>query len=135
VNNVRSFVWITPNIAGRPPATFAENWRSEMSVLQYDSQPRFEIAHSPEHLDPIGHNFWHASGVIVSLGQSLFIRAADPDNFRDHHRLVNISDGSVYEKEPPREMWTFLSWNLVVRDPDRQSETILAQFSARQLDG
>lgn len=128
VNNVRSFVWLNPGIQNKPYAIFAENWRNDPSVLQYISTARFELGSGDNDLDPIGRNVWDASGVIVSIGTELFIRAAPFDDFYDRCKLVNIRDGSVYSGELPSTLWTFLSWQLWIRSPDQTADFMLTEF-------
>ncbi|UFZ05399.1 hypothetical protein LQG66_03530 [Bradyrhizobium ontarionense] len=131
VNNARSFVWITPNFPGKPPAIFEENRRDEPSVLQFTSPVRFELKHEPDKLDPTGRDYWYTPGVIVCIGEDLFIRAVPGENFYDVYKLINIRDGTVYNGEPLSQMWTFLTWELWIRDPNKLCDKVLAAFDAR----
>ncbi|WP_130582409.1 hypothetical protein [Bradyrhizobium sp. Leo170] len=127
-NGVRSFVWLNATFQDRSPVIFAENWQNNPSVLQYASNARFEL---DDKLDPTGHNSWETPGVIVSIGSELLIRAAPHDNFYGgNYRLVNIRSGSVYSDPLPNPLWTFLSWQLWQRDPERRHDLKLTEFNA-----
>ncbi len=127
---VRSLVWLIPNFQNRPPVIFAENWRNDSSVLYYGSNIRFELGTANDELDPNGRNFWETPGVIVSIGNDLFIRAAPQDEIYDMHKLVNVRNGSVYSERPPNSLWTFLSWQLWIRDPVAHCDLMLTEFRA-----
>lgn len=124
-NNVRSFVWLNASFQNKPPVIFAENWRNDSTVLQYASNVRFELGHKQ---DPTGHNTWQMPAVIVSIGAQLFIRAAPFDHFDGGYKLVNLQDGSVYSDQPPSSLWTFLSWQLWLRDPEQRRDLMLTEF-------
>jgi hypothetical protein len=127
-NGVRSFVWLNPNFQDRPSAIFAENWRNESSVLQYGPNVRFELGTSDDELDPTGRNSWEAPGVIVSLGGDLFIRAAPDDEIYGRNKLVNVRNGAVHSTNLPDTLWTFLSWQLRIRDPLKHCDIKLTEF-------
>lgn len=109
VNGTRSFVWLNPNFRDRPAVIFAQNWRNDPSVLQYLSNTRFDLGSANEELDPSGRNYWQTPGVIVSIGDQLFIRAApQDDDFYGGTKLVNIRNGSVYSDRPPDTLWAIV---------------------------
>jgi hypothetical protein len=129
-NGVRSFVWLTPNFDNRPPVIFAENWQNAPSVLCYGSNIRFELGAAENELDPTGQHSWDMAGAIVSINGDLYIRAAPQDAFYGSHKLINIRNGSVYAERPPNSLWTFLSWQLWIRDPARHRDLMLTEFRA-----
>jgi hypothetical protein len=130
VDDVRSFVWLTPNFQDKETVIFAEKWRNDPSVLQYSSAVRFELGTTDAELDPIGRNSWETAGVIVSIGDSLLIRAAPMDSFYGGYKLVNIRNGAVYSDRPPETLWTYLSWRLWIRDPSKRCDVKLTEFNA-----
>ncbi|MHC1946491.1 hypothetical protein IF803_19085 [Bradyrhizobium sp. UFLA06-06] len=128
VNGTRSFVWLNPGFKNRAPVIFAENWQNDSPVLQYTCEARFELGMADDDIDPSGHNVWETAGVIVAIGDELFIRAAPYDDFYAYLRLVNVRDGSVYAGELPRGLWTFLSWQLWIRDTAKAGHFMLTEF-------
>jgi hypothetical protein len=129
--NVRSFVWLNAKIPERPSVMFAENWRNEDTTLRYNDDIRFELGIADTEVDPRGSKSWEAHGVIVSIGDELYIRAAPQDSFSGHYRLVNIRNGSIFEGQPPNDMWSFLTWKLCLRDSITNRDVILMDFDSR----
>lgn len=127
-NGVRSFVWLNPGFRDRPPAIFAEKWRNDPSVLQYANEHRFEFGTEPNELDPTGRNSWRAPGAIVSIADDLFIWAALEENEFGRPKLVNIRSGSVHPDALPETLWTFLSWQLWIRDPLARRDLMVTQL-------
>ncbi len=127
-NDARSFVWLNPNFPNKPPVIFAEKWRNEPSAMCCGRAVRFELRLADELIDPTGRNSWETAGAIVSIGQELFIRAAPEDPFYGQYRLVNIRSGAVYSDRPPNTLWTFLSWQLWLRDPTKHCDLMLTEF-------
>jgi hypothetical protein len=130
VNGVRSFIWLNPNFQNKPTVIFAENWRTDPSVLQYKTKPRFELGTADGEIDPTGHNSWDVIGVLVSIGNDLFIRAAQ-EEFYGRYKLINVRTGSIYSDRLPDTLWTFLSWQLWLRDPIKQCDALLTAFRVR----
>jgi hypothetical protein len=129
-NGVRSFVWLNPNFKNRPAVIFAEKWQNDPAVLQYVSDVRFELGTADEELDPSGRLSWETPGVIVSIAGDLFIRAAPEDPFYGQYKLINVRNGSIYSGHPPNSLWTFLSWQLWIRDPVGDRDFMLTEFRA-----
>lgn len=131
VNDVRSFVWLNPGFKNKPSVIFAENWRDDSSVLQYKSPTRFELGSKDNDLDD-GRNAHETAGPIVSIGDGLYIRAVPFDDFRGWNKFVNIRDGSIYSGERPVFSWSFLSWQLWIRDPRSLADFMLTEFRLAQ---
>lgn len=129
-NDVRSFVWLNPNFQNKPPVIFAENWRDDPSVLRCGPNVRFEIELADKTIDPSGRRAWETAGAIVSINQDLFIRAAPEDLFYGNYKLVNIKSGALYSGRLPSTLWTFLSWQLWIRDPAGYCNLMLTKFDA-----
>ena len=109
---------------------FAENWRNDPSVLSYGPNVRFEIGTSDQQIDPGDHNSWETAGALVLTSNELFVRAAPEDAFYGRYVLINVRSGSVSFDRPPDNSWTFLSWQLWVRDPQKERDVMLTEFNA-----
>jgi hypothetical protein len=129
-NGVRSFVWLNPNFQNRPSAIFAENWQNDTSVLQYCGNVSFDLEIGDDGLDPGGRHFWETPGVLVSIGNDLFIRAAPEEEIYGRHKLINVRNGSVHSGRTPDSLWTILSWQLWIRDSLGQRSFMLTEFRA-----
>jgi hypothetical protein len=127
----RSVVWLNAKIPQRPSIMFAENWRHEKTTLRYNDNIRFELGIADNEVDPRGSKSWETHGVIVSIGDELYIRAAPQDNFYGHYRLINIRNGSVFEGHPPNDTWSFLKWKLCLRDSIANHDVVLMEFDSR----
>jgi hypothetical protein len=132
MNNARSIVWLNAKMPDRPSVIFAENWRNEEAVLRYNGNIRFDLGMADNEIDARGGKFWETPGVMVSIGDDLYIRAAPLDNFYGSYKLVNIRTGSVFPKHPPSNLWSFLSWRLYLRDSVTDREITLMQFNIKQ---
>jgi hypothetical protein len=132
-DGVRSFVWLNAKFQDRPPVIFAEKWRNEESALCYNGNIRFELGTAEDEIDARGNRFRETSGVIVSVGDDLFIRAAPQDDFYDTYRLINIRTGSIFPDSPPSNVWSFLSWRLWVRDSVADRDLMLTEFRVKKI--
>jgi hypothetical protein len=129
-NGIRSFVWINPGFKDRPPVIFVENWRNDPCVLLFGPSARFELGTEDRALDPGDRKSWETAGAMVLVGNELFIRAAPGDDSYGRYALVSVRNGSVSFDRSPDISWTFLSWQLWVRDPLRQCDLMLTEFHA-----
>lgn len=129
--DVRSIVWLNAKIPQRPSIMFAENWRNEEAALRYNDSIRFELGITDNDVDAKGNKSWETHGVIVSIGDELYIRAAPQDSFYGSYRLINIRNGSVFEGYPPNDSWSFLSWRLCLRDSIANRDVVLMEFDSR----
>jgi hypothetical protein len=116
-NGARSIVWLNSMARDRPSVLFIENWQNEESALRYNDAIWFDLGMADDEVDARGQRSWEMPGVILSIGDELFIRAAPYDAFRDQDKLVNIRTGRIFSSRPPNDMWSFLSWRLLLRDP------------------
>ena len=98
----------------------------------YQNDLRFEISNAEKDIDVNGHNWWEQSGVIVSIGGELYIRAIMHQQFGIHH--INIQTGAVLSEKIPKNMWTFGVWSLWVRDPIRERNFQLVEFKVHKPD-
>jgi hypothetical protein len=130
VDGTRSFVWLNPDFPDMAPVIFAEKWRNDPSVLQYQTDIRFELGTTEDEIDPTGRRSGEMAGAIVSIGSDLFIRAAPEDQFYGRYILVNVRNGALYPDRLPDTMWTFLSWQLWIRDPLTRADLMLTEFRA-----
>jgi hypothetical protein len=128
VNGVRSFVWLNPNFPNKPAAIFAEGWQNDPSVFCFGHDTRFELGLDNDTISPNGRSHWDTPGVIVSINDALFIRAAPDDQFYGDYRLVNIRDGTLYSGRPPNNLLTVLHWELWIRDPAQRADHKLTEF-------
>jgi hypothetical protein len=131
-NGTRSVVWLNAKIKDRPAVIFAENWRNEESVLRYNGNTRFELGMADDEIDARGRNSWETAGAIVSIGDELFIRAAPQDSFYGFYRLVNIRTGIVFTDNYPSNVWSFLSWELWMRDSVAHRDLMLMEFRMKK---
>src|SRR6266478_1455706 len=115
-NGVRSIVLLNAKIQDGSSVIFAENWRNEESALRYSGSIRFELGMSDNDVDARGNKSWETPGVIISIEDDLFIRAAPQDPFYGSYKLVSIRTGAVFPNQTPNNAWSFLSWQLWIRD-------------------
>jgi hypothetical protein len=130
-NGVRSFVLLNIKIRGERSVIFAENWRGVENVLRFDSSVRFEIDVAAEEIDAGRNSRGETPGIIVSIADQLYIRAAPAESFRGLDRLVNIRTGSVFPEYEPNSLWSFSKWKLLLRDNFADRDIALMEFSIR----
>lgn len=128
-NGCRTLVLLNrPIEGGRRIVSYIENWRDPENVLVYEGKPRFEI--NERQVDPRDTRSWETPGVLVLIGDRIFIRALQPDNHFEGFKLIDIQSGSVLVGQQPRNSWTFLTWELWIRDPLGCNHRQLFNFSA-----
>lgn len=136
-NGSRSLVFLNrPIDHGGTLVCFAEGWTNNEPALCYNSSIRFEIDTASKNIDATGYKHWDTPGLLVSIDGDLYIRAApfDTSGFYDfHHRLVNIRTGSLLLGTEPNKHWTFLFWQLWLRDSIAERHVMLFEYSLGNL--
>lgn len=113
--------------AGKPTPLFADNWSNRQCLL-LRAAVRFEI-------DPVSvgqrlNEHWETSGVLVSVGNHLFLRVVVPQDFRDEFVLVDVETGELFLESTPENPWVFPTWRIWIRDPARAVDISLFSFDA-----
>jgi hypothetical protein len=116
IDEIRSIVMLNARIQGLSKVVFSRKWRlDDGPYLCYRGKIRFEIGMDPTGIDERGQHWWETPGVLVSIGDQLFIRAA-PTECGYSTSLINVQTGAVFSAKPPSRSCTFGSWELCVRD-------------------
>jgi hypothetical protein len=129
IDGTRSVVLLNAHIPNLPSVVFAQKWRLIEPYLCYSGKIRFEMGMNTDEMDELGHEWWQTPGVIVSIGDQLFIRAA-PSEFGFRHTLINIQTGAIFAGDPPNSLFTFGNWKLSVRDDTAERSFELCSFKA-----
>lgn len=129
-NGSKSLVLLNKPSQHGPMVTYIANWRNPETVLVYDNDPRFEICMDKEKIDPTGRNSWEISGAMVVAGDRVCIRAYDDAQAFGEMKLIDVRTGSVFSNQQSIDAWTFLAWELWIRDP-LGSHKMLFEYSAR----
>lgn len=108
--------------------TYAENWRNPETALIYDDECRFEMDES--NIDPTGNSSWELPGVMSVVGDQILIQAVQTDHF-DEFSYVNIQTGCLFPDRPPSNSWSFLAWQLWIRDPIAGRHRRLLDFKTK----
>jgi hypothetical protein len=123
---LRSIVILNLNQPGYSSVVFHESWRMRDPCLYYRSPLRFELSNK---VDDISTNatWWRVSGIIASLQNDFFIRAAPPT--RGGFQYVNVKTGAMFTGDTPHFYAVFGVWRIWVRDPLRECSTQLFDFN------
>lgn len=125
-----SFVILNSRIQNRPAVLFTDGWAPE-SCLCYENELEFELRMEDTYVDSRGIKWWETPGVIVSISDQLFIRAAQSDHYGfARYHLVNIRTGEVFSEQAPNGAWTFGAWKLWLRSEDMNRKIELCSFEA-----
>jgi hypothetical protein len=123
-----TLVLLNARLQSKPPVIFMSGWRSER-CLQYEDQAEFEINIEDKFCDPSGSTWWETAGTIVSIGDQLFIRAVQSQDYGfERFHLINVRTGAVLTERPSNQMWTFGSWKLRIRGKDESHKISLCSF-------
>ena len=109
-----------------PQVMFAQNWRFLEPCLCFGGKIRFEVGIGADEVDETGQNWWRTPGVIVSVGDALFVRAG-AYNFGPS-ALVNVQTGALITDQLPSSLFTFGSWKLCLRDETKERNLELCRF-------
>jgi len=124
--HVRSIVILNLNQPSSPSVVFHENWGKSQICLCYETPLRFEISNKE---DDIGTNskWWRHVGVITSIRNEFFIRAAAPacNGFHD----INVQTGAIFSGEKPNVYGVFGVWEIWLRDPLRERSAPIFNFN------
>lgn len=128
IKGSRSLVILNKPASHGTSVIFAEGWRNDETALIYKSDVRFEINMGAEGIDPTGRKWQETPGVLSLAGDDTFILAAPQDSFHGQHKLVNIQTGAVALEPTSRQLWSFASWRLFLRDPHSNCDHLLLKF-------
>jgi hypothetical protein len=128
VEGGRSLVFLNLKEKGRPQVLFAEKFQNIEGCLAYKEGLRFELGMGIGEVDARGHDWSETSGVIVSIDEQFFMRAAPFDNFYGQWRLVNIQTGSILAGQAPSNVWSLGAWSLCLKDAKTGRDLTLHKF-------
>lgn len=114
--------------------TFIENWRNPETVLIYTDGLRFELNMDIETHDPQGNRSWETAGVLVAIGDRILVRAYHESVFGDY-KLIDVQTGSLYAGSKQSNPFSFLAWQLWIRDAVANRHVMLWDFDASAQGG
>lgn len=123
--DLRSIVLLNLNYPNSTSVQFHENWGIQDSCLYYKTPLRFELSNKTEDI-ATNAKWWRTPGVIASLQNDFFIRAAAPN--RGGFRYVNVKTGAMFSGDMPNFFVLFGVWSIWLRDPTRERSSELFNF-------
>ena len=100
-------------------------------MLAYDSPIQWDVCFDPEWVDINGNRWWDDNGVIVAIGDQLYLRAHPEDLFMRSAVLVNIETGDLFDGQTSNgRFWSFAAWRILLPRPNPPAIDTLLEYRA-----
>lgn len=126
-NGTRSVVLLNARFERRPAVIFARQWRFDPAIC-IEETCEFELDISEKYIDWRSRISWETAGVILSINDDLYIRAANTEEMFGGNELVNIRTGALYAGQSPNTPPTICAWNLHVLSREKTRKIPLCNF-------